>query len=350
MKEPVSPRDLDLLSAYLDGQIKPSERARLETRLEKNPDLRVVLVELERTRSLIRAVPRIRVPRNFYLTPEMVGFRGHPGVRLYPAFRLASAIASLLFVAVVVGDLFGGSIWLPAAGDQVAPRVAVLQKEETAPLEEISAAPAAEMPAPLHQEIPEEIGLEAAEPVTNSIEAEVIVEFEREQELPLRSISPTIQIEPDEFAVAMDESAVELEESAVEESTETPMMEALAPEGEAPVSEDQLPTEMALEATSEAVAVKELAQDVATEVFQENGDVTGMEVEPVEDLSQEISLDAAEDFGESQTPEVEPFVESQEEPSEITGPGWSLLRVVEVLLGIIALGTGALAFYFRRRI
>jgi hypothetical protein len=88
-------RDLELLSSYVDGQLKPSESARLEARLSTDPDLRAVLDDLRSTRSLLRKLPMRKAPRNFTLTPKMVG-KNPPLPRTYPAFRFVTALASLL--------------------------------------------------------------------------------------------------------------------------------------------------------------------------------------------------------------------------------------------------------------
>jgi anti-sigma factor RsiW len=88
-------RDLELLSSYLDGQLKPSESARLEARLSMDPSLRAVLDDLRSTRGLLRRLPMRKAPRNFTLTPGMVG-KNPPLPRTYPAFRFVTALASLL--------------------------------------------------------------------------------------------------------------------------------------------------------------------------------------------------------------------------------------------------------------
>ena len=89
-------RDLELLSAYLDGQLKPSDSARLETRLKTDPQLASVLTDLRATRSLLRKLPARKAPRNFTLTRKMVG-QNPPLPRAYPIFRFATALATLLF-------------------------------------------------------------------------------------------------------------------------------------------------------------------------------------------------------------------------------------------------------------
>ena len=88
-------RDIELLSSYLDGQLKPSETARLESRLSTDPDLRAVLDDLRSARGLLRQLPMRKAPRNFTLTPKMVG-KNPPLPRSYPAFRFVSALATIM--------------------------------------------------------------------------------------------------------------------------------------------------------------------------------------------------------------------------------------------------------------
>lgn len=89
-------RDIELLSAYLDGQLTPSDSARLETRLASDPELDSVLDDLRAARTLLRKLPQRRSPRNFTLTRKMVGLNP-PLPRAYPAFRFATVVATLLF-------------------------------------------------------------------------------------------------------------------------------------------------------------------------------------------------------------------------------------------------------------
>jgi len=109
MTKNISMREWEALSAYLDGQLPSKERTRLESRLNQTPELRSALEDLRRTRSILRSQPKVRAPRNFTLTPEMVGLKARPARRApaYPFFRLASALAAFLFLLVLVGDLTG---------------------------------------------------------------------------------------------------------------------------------------------------------------------------------------------------------------------------------------------------
>lgn len=90
-------RDLELLSAYLDGELNASESTRLESRLKTDPQLASVLTDLRATRSLLRKLPTRKAPRNFTLTRKMVG-QNPPLPRAYPVFRFATALATLLFI------------------------------------------------------------------------------------------------------------------------------------------------------------------------------------------------------------------------------------------------------------
>ena len=88
-------RDIELLSAYLDGQLKPSDSTRLESRLKSDPELVAVMDDLRAARNLLRKLPQRRAPRNFTLTRKMVG-QNPPMPRAYPFFRFATTLATLL--------------------------------------------------------------------------------------------------------------------------------------------------------------------------------------------------------------------------------------------------------------
>ncbi len=94
-------RDVELLSAYLDGQASPSDSTRLEARLKTDPELASALESLRESRTLLRRLPKRRAPRNFTLTPRMVGKRP-PLPRSYPIFRFSTVLATVLFVLASV--------------------------------------------------------------------------------------------------------------------------------------------------------------------------------------------------------------------------------------------------------
>lgn len=90
-------RDIENLSAYLDGQLSESDAARLEARLKTDPELDSVLSDLRAARGILRKLPARKAPRNFTLTRQMVGLKP-PMPRAYPLFRLATVFASILFL------------------------------------------------------------------------------------------------------------------------------------------------------------------------------------------------------------------------------------------------------------
>jgi hypothetical protein len=132
MTKNISMREWETLSAYLDEQLPAKERARLETRLSQAPELRSALEDLRRTRAVLRSQPRVRAPRNFTLTPDMVGIKPKPARRApaYPFFRFASALAGFLFLLVLVGDLTG----LPPFASTLGASEAYPEATQAAPL------------------------------------------------------------------------------------------------------------------------------------------------------------------------------------------------------------------------
>ncbi len=89
--------DVEQLSAYLDGQLSQVEKTRLESRLQSDSALAATLTDLRQARTILKRTPGRRSPRNFTLTPKMVGIRP-PVPRLVPALGWASAVAMVLFV------------------------------------------------------------------------------------------------------------------------------------------------------------------------------------------------------------------------------------------------------------
>jgi hypothetical protein len=155
MTQTPSFRDVEQLSAYLDGQLKLSEVARLESRLQSNPELASVLKDLRQARGILRQLPQRRAPRNFTLTPKMVGQKP-PLPRTYPAFRFASVLATLLLFFSFATNFMAPRLVRTAApypygiggsggGGGAEPE---FSSNEAAPAEPpVAAAPAAEEPA-----------------------------------------------------------------------------------------------------------------------------------------------------------------------------------------------------------
>ncbi len=103
MKKALSPRDLELLSAYLDDQVQARDRQKVEARLREDADFRKSYEQMRQTRRILRSLPVVRAPRNFTLSPARA--RIPPMQRAIPAFGIVSALASFLLVLVFLGDL-----------------------------------------------------------------------------------------------------------------------------------------------------------------------------------------------------------------------------------------------------
>ena len=99
MRNRITKRDWETISAYLDGQLTARQQARFETRLQTDHQLKVTLDELRNTRHILRNTPRLKTPRSFMLTPEMAG-QPYRMPRLAPVFGWVSAVASFLLILV----------------------------------------------------------------------------------------------------------------------------------------------------------------------------------------------------------------------------------------------------------
>lgn len=117
MKASISRRQLEALSAYLDGELSPAKKNTVEGWLADDARLQIALEDLRCARQTMRQAPKIRAPHNFTLTAEMVETKV-AAARLYPAMQLVSAVASVLFVLVISGDLISSSITSKVAGDR----------------------------------------------------------------------------------------------------------------------------------------------------------------------------------------------------------------------------------------
>lgn len=113
-------RNVEQLSAYLDGALSERERATLEARLQAEPALRAELDSLRQTVALVRGLPRLRAPRSFALTPEQAGLAEQ--ARRLP-FYLSGAFSALSAAAAVALVALGGYLLLGAPA-QLAPAVA----------------------------------------------------------------------------------------------------------------------------------------------------------------------------------------------------------------------------------
>jgi len=158
-------RDIELLSAYLDGELKPSDSTRLEARLKTDPELASVLTDLRATRTLFRKLPLRKAPRNFTLTRKLAG-QNPPLPRTYPIFRLATVVATLLFFFSFGINSFGSQLasQAPAFGMGGGGGEAESYAAQESPAMEEPAAAAPMAPAPAEPEAANDSANGADEP------------------------------------------------------------------------------------------------------------------------------------------------------------------------------------------
>lgn len=112
---PLSERDIDLLSAYLDDALDESERAEFMQALAQSPELQRELTDWQAMQRALAALPVLRAPRDFTLTPA----QARPVRVLVPVWRVLSA-AALLVLLAGVGVLFVRQQSAPASSDAIA--------------------------------------------------------------------------------------------------------------------------------------------------------------------------------------------------------------------------------------
>ncbi|MBI4314537.1 MAG: hypothetical protein HY679_01280 [Chloroflexi bacterium] len=161
---PSSDRDREQLSAYLDGNLSASDRAAFETRLTANPALQSALDDLRNIKTRLGALPVVKAPRNFTITPAMIGQSARRASTWLPALNFATAIAAVLFVAVVAGNVLGRSGTVSTAAPAPAAEVSLAE----APVNADTAAATAEPPVALQAPVVPAATESAAEPSTGT--------------------------------------------------------------------------------------------------------------------------------------------------------------------------------------
>ena len=68
---PLTERDYDLLSLYIDDALTPPERRAIESRLASDAEFRAELDALRQTIALVKSLPEMVAPRDLRLTPKM---------------------------------------------------------------------------------------------------------------------------------------------------------------------------------------------------------------------------------------------------------------------------------------
>jgi hypothetical protein len=286
----------EMLSAYLDGDLAPSERDRFEQQLALDVALQDELAELQFWKQQMRDLPTRRVPRNFTLDPALYGrpqrqFLGSA----YPALRTATALTAFLLVIALALNVYMNG-FLGGAVSQTA------------------LAPALESASTVERSAEESVLAEITRVVTETVvEEEFAVEAEMivEEEIAAESPAPAPLATPFMLESSIDKET-EAAEAPVEiaEAEEAPMadaaMEEAAPELQAGKTDEAIAEELKqglsealefVEGTGEAPPAGEVPL-AADEAAATGEIVAGEEVLPattVPDLSQEQLLRAEDE-------------------------------------------------------
>jgi len=246
MTKQLSTHDWEILSTYLDGELTSQEQTRLEHSLQQRIDLQQALDELRRTRIILRSAARVRAPRNFSLTPAMVGGLKPSRKPLFSfnALRFSSALASILLVLTVIGEWFSFSgplatqvamVSEPAAEAEFAPPEAAMLPDSTTNAADLRQS-ITEEPSPKALMAPE--GTPAP---TYGLEALSVAETETTVEEPAEGGEPLV--------------GAFLAETPLAE--EAPLLEAVPPLEEAPAAEVMNATETPVTEVAEQPAASQ---------------------------------------------------------------------------------------------
>ena len=287
----LTPRDLESLSAYADGALSPVERRDIDARLAQDPALRQALAQIRATSTLLRALPQVRPPRSFTLTPEMAGIRS--GRLRYPLLQMATAVATLALVVTVGVDMFGG------AASNTAFR---------------AAAPAEEMALQAPAALPTEVGADALEAGA------------------LQSVAATSVPE----AAAMDAMAATPTAASEDAIREAPTLGVV---GEAP---------SAARGTATAAPLLEAGSAATGGCEACGGGPQVLSATPMDKFAAESGPEAAMVTQEMENQPVTPMPETTALEARQSG-GLPALRWVEIGLAAVALALAAVTLRTRRR-
>ena len=137
---------LELLSAYLDGELDVVERRRADELLRDCGACVAELHELRLLRQALRALPAPLPRRSFTLDPAAV----RPRMRLFPVLRFASLVSALLLVVILGVDIFSRAGTPPQAASVRAPAAAPAAE----PVQELAAESVTEGPLAAQEDAP----------------------------------------------------------------------------------------------------------------------------------------------------------------------------------------------------
>ena len=168
------------VTAYVDGRLSAEKRQQFEAQLAQDDALRAEVAALQSVKSQLSAMPRVRAPRNYTLDPATYGAPEPAyGARAYPALRVATAMAALMFVFMVTLTLLQGggtatqTAILESSTDTVDDVAVVEEMEMVETAADSADAMVVEEAAPAAEMMVEEVVEESAEMMTEPVEEAV---------------------------------------------------------------------------------------------------------------------------------------------------------------------------------
>ena len=146
IKGQLSSKDWELLSSYMDGELNPRDKARVETRLSTQPEFLEALDGLRRTKAILRKAPIRKVPRNFTLRAADVQPVKTP--RWIPTMQWSSAAVALVAVFLFAYQLVPGFRGLATTASEKAVDTEMGAPELAQPAQSLATVPAADQATP----------------------------------------------------------------------------------------------------------------------------------------------------------------------------------------------------------
>lgn len=313
--------DFENLSAYLDDELRPEEKAQLEARLSQDAGLRQMLRDLNTTRTVLRSAPQVRRPRSFVLTPEMVQQQRFAFWAMRFS-RMVAAAAAVLFAFVFAGQVyFGGAVGLSAANleaDSMTAQDNAAAEDMASAADEDEIAEMAPMAAEM-EEPAEDTAAMADEPVLDT------PEFGMEQTSPA-----------DAAAGGMPETPTP---SMTEDATENQNAESAADAADAEVAEEPADT---TDSTDDTVMTE--PRDTDSERSAEPSDEAPMMMV----IPTEMADGAMKDSGGG-LEETQPAMAEEPEPVSF----WQTISTATLIQGgllVLAVLAGVFSVYFQRKL
>jgi anti-sigma factor RsiW len=325
-----------MLSAYLDGMLSSKEQAKVEHHLRLCPTCAHNLSTLRQTVNLLRAMPSVPVPRAFTIRAPVETRRARPawGLRLLQG---ATAVAALMLVVVLVGDIWLGGLQLGR------PQPALVSEQPLAVVQEVEVTRIVEKESVVTEEMEAEGGtvVAMAPPplATPTPVAQPAAEVEKVQveAAPTEAVSPP-SASPAEVAAEATASPVVMPQTRTSEvaaaESVAPTESAAVGAGEEPV-EGLAPTPVSEEARVALEAPTETASD-AGEGMPVPSPLPGEEQEPIEPVEAQPTTAVAQvpEAGPEQVPAGEAEVLQEEPPID-----W--LTVLEIGLAVLVVFVGS---------